>query len=111
MATKWSDYCISAVRFNLAHTHIDAVRVHQHLGDSLGTGVLWSRQQVITAIESRFTFTTVVAGSDGKWYRGADVNIVYVGSEKYLRTDRNQSRADNLDNLPELPAEPQAARY
>lgn len=110
MATKWSDQCISSVRFNQSRTHIDAVRVHPDLGDSLGTGVIWSRQQVITNLELGLTFTTVVF-RDGKWSRGADVNIVYVGSEKYLRTDSNKSRADNLGNLPELPAVPQAERY
>lgn len=111
MATNWSDYCISAVRLNRARTHIDAVKVHPDLGEKLGSGEVWTRQQVVLAIEQSYTFATVWKSTEGNWRFGAAVNIVRVGSEKFLRTDRDQLKADNLDNLPELPAEPPAARY
>jgi len=108
---KWSDFCISAVRYNQARTHIDAVRVHQHLGESLSNGEVWSRQRVVSTIDAGYTFTTVVADPNRYWFRGAAVNVVQVGGERFLRTDRDQWKADNLGNLPELAPEPQALRY
>lgn len=111
MGTKWSDYCISAVRYNTMRTHIDAVWVHQHFGEYLDAGSLWTRLQVVGAIERGFTFSTVTRGSNGNWYQGPPVEIVVVGSQKFLRTDRNQYTTDNLGELPELPTQSQAARY
>lgn len=108
---KWSDFCISAVRYNQARTHIDAVRVHEHLGKSLSNGEVWSRQRVVSTIDAGYTFTTVVADANGYWLQGAAVNVVQVGRQRFLRTDRDQWEADNLGNLPELAAEPQAHRY
>ena len=38
---------------------------------------------------------------EGKWQRGEDVRTVVVHGERYLRTDGNSVKADNLGSLPE----------
>lgn len=48
---KWADYCISAVRFNSQHTHIDKVRTHPDNGDSIGSSSDYARQDVVAAIK------------------------------------------------------------
>ncbi len=111
MATRWADYCISAVRYNAAHTHIDAVRVHQDLGETLGQGSIWTRTQVVATIDRRSSICTTFKGTDGKWRCGAAVEVVVLDGQRFLRTDSNQRKADNLGNLPELPAESQVVRY
>jgi Protein of unknown function (DUF3892) len=69
----------------------------------MGAGIEWTRQQVIQAIDNGYTFVTAF-WRDGSWRRGAEVHAVTIGRERFLRTDRNQARADNLGELPELPA-------
>jgi len=66
-----------------------------HLG---GVGWKWTRQQVITAIESRaHTFYTLVYG------KRADVGVVNGPSGKYVRTYADGQWNDNLLALPECP--------
>jgi hypothetical protein len=59
-----------------------------------------SRQDVVLAIQRGTTFVTAFV-RDGKLQRGEDVRIVTINGERYIRTDNNSVRADNLGNLPE----------
>jgi len=99
---KCADYLISAVRYNNERTQIQQVRVHPYEGDKVGSSSIWSRQQVVSSMEDSQTFCTITKALDGKWKRGADVHIVTVDGEKFLRTDRNAEKADNLGELPEF---------
>ena len=81
--SKWADYCVSAVRFNSAHTHIDRVKALPDNGDNLGSAVEFTRQQVVTEIKNRVTFVTIFKGNDGKWQKGQPIYIF-------------QSRAPNI---------------
>jgi hypothetical protein len=98
---KWSDYIIVAVRYTSTRTHIDSVEVRPDNDVSLGAPSIWSRSQVVTAIENGYTFVTAFL-ADGRWYQGEDVRIVYIAGSKYIRTDRNSRASDNLENLPEF---------
>lgn len=99
---KWADYCISAVRYDSEHDHIDSVRVHPDNGDSIGSSSEWTRASVVSSIDSGKSFITITSGSDGKWHKGADVHIITVNGVRYLRTDNNSTGSDNLENLPEF---------
>lgn len=98
--TKWADYLISAVRYNDPKTHIVAVRCHPDNGDSVGAGTEAQRTAVVAKIDAGSTFATIRKTQEGKWSRGEDVRIVVVDDTKYLRTDPNSVKADNLGNLP-----------
>jgi hypothetical protein len=102
MSTKWSDFCISKVRYNSEHTHIVKVKVHADNGDSIGSENEKLRSEVADAIESRKSFVTIYKNSDGKWTKGEDVRVVLVSGTKYIRTDANSKASDNLGNLPEF---------
>ncbi|MDD5544766.1 MAG: DUF3892 domain-containing protein [Acidobacteriia bacterium] len=98
---KWADYGISAVRFNIKHTHIDRVRVRSDNGDTFGSPVDHSRQQVVDAIEAGTTYVTIIKSKDDKWEKGQKVIIVEINGAKYLKTTKNETEKDNLDKLPE----------
>ena len=99
---KWADYGIFAVRFNAAHTHIDRVRAFPDTGDSFGSVVEFARTQVIAAIKKGTTFVTIVKNADGKWSLGKEVFVITINGTEYIKTRRDNTAADNLDNLPEF---------
>jgi hypothetical protein len=99
MAEKWADYLISAVRYNAAETHIEKVRVHVDNGDSVGPASDWTRAEVIARLEAGYTFVTIFK-QDGKWQKGAEVRVVTIHDEKFIRTDADRTKEDNLGNLP-----------
>jgi len=99
---KWADYGISHKRFASGTKHISHLFVHEDTGEAFREGSTWTRQDVITAIEvNQKTFITILK-RDGKWTRGASVNVITIEGVKYLRTDRNNTKADNLDELPDF---------
>jgi hypothetical protein len=99
MTDKWADYLISAVRYNAAETHIEKVRVHVDNGDSVGPASEWTRAKVIAQLEAGYSFVTILK-SNGKWQKGATVRIVVIHGEKFIRTDADQTKEDNLGSLP-----------
>jgi hypothetical protein len=99
---KWADYGISAVKYNGTGTQIDQVKVHKDKGNAIGDAELWSREQVILALENNYTFITILNYKHGIWDEGQKVSIVNVDGNKYIRTDQDQNPSDNLDNLPKL---------
>ncbi len=99
---KWADYGISAVKFNDGGTQIYQVKVHKDKGNSIGDAELWSRDQIISALENDYTFITILNQNQGIWGEGEEVNIVQVNGNKYIRTDHDQTPSDSLDNLPKF---------
>jgi hypothetical protein len=92
MAAKWADYLISAVQYNEKETHIVKVLAHVDNGDTVGAGVEMTRQKVVTLLDGGTTFKTIYKGSDGKWKEGAEVRVVTIEGEKYIRTDATRPR-------------------
>jgi len=100
---KWADYCISAKRFAPRTRHIAFLRVHPDSTDRMGAAETWPREAVIDAIENRHqTFVTITRDTTGSWKLGAPVRVVNIEGVKYLRTDANRVREDNLDELPDF---------
>lgn len=98
--SKWADYGISAVRYDVENKYIARVKVHVDNGDSIGIGSDWSRQDVLDKMDDNYTFITIKKGSDDKWQKGQDVHTITVKGVRYLRTDANSRESDNLENLP-----------
>ena len=101
-AAKWADYCISAVRFNSTHTHIDYVRAAVDNGSTLGVWQDYTRATVIAALKKGTTFVTVYRGSDGNFRKGQPVYVIVVRGVEYIKTRDNGRAEDNLDDLPEF---------
>ena len=99
---RWADYGIWGVRYDDERTHIVKVRVREDLGEQFGEAEEWSRNQVVSAIEDGTSFVTVARTDEGRLRKGQRVHTVIVNETKYIRTDRNQTASDNLENLPEI---------
>jgi hypothetical protein len=100
MTDKWADYLISAVRYNDEETHIDQVRAHVDEGDNAGSATTTARSTVVERLEPGYTFVTIYKGSNDRWQKGAQVRVVVIDDEKFIRTDADATKADNLGNLP-----------
>lgn len=100
--SKWADYCISAVRFNDKHTHIDKVRRHLDNDTSIGAGSEVSRESVISDLKRGTTYITVFKDQSDKWKKGQSVYIVKINGTEYIKTVDDKTTKDNLDNLPEF---------
>ncbi|OWQ77966.1 DUF3892 domain-containing protein [Stenotrophomonas maltophilia] len=97
------DFYVSAVKYNSDSSHIAKLRVHvvdkisgRFRSDSYND---MTRPEVIELIAGKKTFVTIVKKTDGSWSRGADLEITSVKTD-YLKTVRDQSTKDNLENLP-----------
>jgi len=99
MTDKWADYLISAVCFNAAATHIDRVRRHKDNGSEVGPADERLRPSVVGDIEAGVSYVTIFK-KEGKWTKGAEVGLVTIDGTKYIRTDADRTKADNLDDLP-----------
>lgn len=92
---------ITGVKYNAAETQIVAVEVRADQGGTMGLPTRATRGDVIAAIDRGTSYVTAYE-RQGRWIRGEDVRIVSIGHERFLRTDRNAVRADNLGNLPRI---------
>jgi hypothetical protein len=99
---KWADYCITAVRFNEKHTHIDQVKRRVDNGESLGDTSIVYRQTVIADLKRGTSYVTVFKNADDKWNKGQNVFIVTVNGTEYIKTIEDKISIDNLDELPEF---------
>src|SRR5436305_250369 len=100
MAAKWADYLISAVRYSTSGSHIDAVWVHVDNLDSVGAGSAMTRSRVVTLLQVGSTFCTIFKSADDKWRRGAEVRVVDIDDEKFIKTQPDRTKKDNLGELP-----------
>jgi hypothetical protein len=110
MASEWSQFLISAVRHNPAHTHITEVEVREHTAGKISAPThVWTREMVVAILEQENSSVETIYESDegnsesedGKrWRHGALVRIVTIDAEKFIRTNNDQTKKDNLGNLP-----------
>lgn len=98
---KWADYCISDVRFNARHTHIDQVKVRPDNGQTIGEAEVYSRQTIINSIKNGITFVSIFFRNN-EWHLGRPVFIVTIHGEEFIKTVRDNTKVDNLDDLPEF---------
>ncbi len=101
---KWADYLISAVRYVETKTtkHISHIKVHRDLGDSVGESEIWSREDVVNAIDLNSTFITIFEDGNNTFKKGAEVEKIRINNEWFITTEPDQTKKDNLGNLPEF---------
>ncbi|MEQ7866618.1 DUF3892 domain-containing protein [Xanthomonas sp. WHRI 8393] len=97
------NYYVSAISYNSDETHIAKLRIHKIIdGTSKFIPLEFedvTRPKVIELIEKGSRFSTIIKKSDGGWSIGAPLEIVPV-TTKYVKTRRDESTKDNLENLP-----------
>jgi len=79
--------------------YISEVRVSGSLNSN--STEVWGRRKVVNSIEAGNIFYTKYKESNS-WKQGSKVNIIDVDGDKYLRTDSNKTKKDNLGKLPEF---------
>lgn len=99
MADKWCDYGVFRVHDSADPKRIAEIKVRKDNGDKFGEETAWSRAKAVEQIESGLSLVTV-RNVDGKYQRGEDVRVISIDGLKYLRTDRNNIKSDNLGELP-----------
>jgi len=97
--TEWGDYGISAVRYD-GETRIDQVRVHKNSKGIMDNSEIWPRRDVIAALKMNFELITLIDNDQGQWVMGSKVVIDDVGGTDYIKTVKDGTTRDNLDNLP-----------
>ena len=98
---KWADHVVTKVKYNRDHTQIVEVEIRNDTGEAIGSDVRrMLRQDVVSAILRGTTFVTAYF-RDEKWRKGEDVRAVTINGERFIRTDTNSVKADNLGALPE----------
>lgn len=102
MANKWADFLISKAGYSADHTNIIKVATHIDNGDSVGSPVEENRQTVVSNIKNGKTYCSILKNKDGKWEKGAQVEILNVRGREFIRTDKNMTESDNLGELPEF---------
>ena len=84
---KWADFLISAVRYEeeMSKKIITHCKVHPDNGDTIGEGTTWTKEEVLEALNSGYTFLTIRKVENGKWKKGNRFNVINV-EKVYLRT-------------------------
>lgn len=99
---KWADYLISGIWFSGTGTskYVSHVMLHIDNGDSIATGLKKTKDEVISLITAKKTVMTIKWNySSASWSSGAIVGTEKVNGVEYLRTHKDASVSDNLDNL------------
>lgn len=98
---KWADFVVSGVKYNTHHTAIVEVETRSDNGDTISTiPQRMTRQTVVDALVRGTTFVTTYL-QNGQWKRGENVRPVTIHGQRFIRTDDNWTKADNLGSLPE----------
>lgn len=95
-----ADFCITAVKYSTNREHIEWLKVNEEKPGKIGTDRVVARAFVADLIRlGKATFQTRVITSEKKWRVGAQVHVI---DDVYLSTNRNSTKRDNLENLPEF---------
>ncbi|MFT5300850.1 MAG: hypothetical protein ACI87E_000805 [Mariniblastus sp.] len=97
-------YGISAVQYDRVHNRINSVQAHTVSSDNkLSDLRIYPRSAVIKAIEEQgIGMVTLPSAHDGKYTIGAEVIVVEVLDQKFLKTSYQETECDNLGELPEF---------
>jgi len=100
--TKWADYLISGIwQTKTANsTYISYVFLHVDTAQGFQSGIKTSRTEVVRLLKAGKTIKTIQWNyANGTWNMGADVGHVTIGGVEYLRSHKDGTINDNLDNL------------
>ena len=103
--SKWADYLITGVRYDQNEVYISIVEAREDKDSELGSPANYKREQIVSAIKNGTSFVTAFKVKENDKYvfkMGASVDIIIVDNVEYLRTDKNKTKKDNLENLPKI---------
>jgi len=97
------DYVITKVSYDNDHSRITHVKraEYDNSENTFESRTEKTRQTVANSIESGNEYYTVPPDGDGGYTWGDSVEIIPIDGEKFIRTDGNNVKEDNLGELPE----------
>ncbi len=95
------EYGIYEVHYDKEHAKIEEVHAYIITDNSTDGGHTYSRDEVISKIENNNKVITLIQKDNGNWKRGAEVIVFKIDNEKYVKTESNTTKKDNLGELPE----------
>ncbi len=104
---KLAEYWVSHKRMNADGTRIDQVKTMMKKPEG-GLNIIgeYTRNQVVNSIENdNDWFTCIFDRKEGKmtyWNKGEEIHIITVNGTKFIRTDKNETESDNLNELPDF---------
>ena len=103
-----ADYFITAVHYSLNYKgneviHSVKVGKNNKNEDTFKTPTIWTRQEVINAIDNnKLLFKTLYKQTDGSYKIGDEVMTYLIGYSKYIKTEGNNKECDNLGEIEEF---------
>jgi hypothetical protein len=98
------EYWITHVR--MKEKKIEHVKAFMETIEGLSNPVRYSREEVVKSINKDDKWYTAILketrGARNIWIRGAKLHVIDIDDEKFIRTDGNKMRSDNLGELPSL---------
>ena len=101
-----AEYGINKVHYNKDHSKIEEVHALEITKKDDGKKYpgkeqTFSRENIITKIESDNTVTTLTKNDKDAWVIGSKVKVYTLDNEKFIKTESNTKKVDNLGELPE----------
>jgi Protein of unknown function (DUF3892) len=93
------NYWISEVCYK--DNHIYSVRIYEDSQVAYGLEETWTVNSVIDTINKGYNISTMI-NKNGIWQAGAKVEVVNIEGTSYIRTDKDASAEDSLENLPKF---------
>lgn len=94
------EYWVSHKRMNEDNSRIKEVRAMTVTGKTLNPPLNYSRKDVIESIEKNNGWFTCQSKDKNTWTKKAEIHVIQVENEKFIRTDRDTTPSDNLGELP-----------
>lgn len=97
------DYVITKVSYDNDHSRITHVKQaeYDNSENTFESPTEKTRQTVVDSIESGDEYYTVPPDGDGGYTWGDSVEVIPIDGEKFIRTDGNNVKEDNLGEPPE----------
>ena len=98
---QWRKIAITGRRMNAKGTHIEQVE-YRDVGENVSAAKYCDRKAMIKFIDENGdeAAATAYKNDAGRWAAGADVFVIQMKTDRFLKTDRDGTERDNLDKLP-----------
>ena len=94
-------YLVSHKRMNQEETRIERVMAMMVTVNGLSLPLPYDRKDIIQGIQKGDNWYTC-SQKDESWIITAEIHVVEVDGEYFIRTDGNNIKSDNLGELPEF---------
>ena len=95
-------YWVSHKRMNQEETRIERVMAMMVTVNGLSLPLTYDRKDIIQSIQKGIDWHICLQKDETTWIKKAEIHIVEVDGEYFIRTDGNNIKSDNLGELPEF---------